>query len=157
MSRQLPLHPYSLIDWIGAVAQPVGDGWAGLAVRPIAPHPLELGKRVWDLARQGASLKDIQAQWLEAGNVSEGESCSWSCEPSRVRWVYVVGDGGFSVLVAACFQSGEGAVSGNHHYRHEPLLFSRLTGSEPDWQQLIELASEIKSGPNACPEQRRAV
>src|SRR5688572_2078276 len=113
--RPLPLHPYSLSDWIGAVAGPVGDGWAGQAVRPIAPHPLELGRRVWELAHNGASLEEIHSRWDGGGDVSEGESCSATCAPSRVRWVYVVGAGAFSVLVAACCTSGEGEVRGSHH------------------------------------------
>jgi hypothetical protein len=151
------LHRYSLIDWIGAVARPNGDGWTGLTVRPIAPHPLELGKRVWELARGGASVDDIQAQWLDGGQASEGESCTESCAPNRVRWVYVIGEGSFSVLVAACFKSGVGVIEGVHHFRHEPLLFTRLADPEPDWQHLIELASDIKRRVDACPEQRRAL
>ena len=152
----LPLHWWSLPDWTGAIARPRGDGWEGFIVPGVAPHPLSLGKLVFEETRQGGDPLAGCPRQLTHRLIEEGE-CADECEPSRVRWVYVVGDVTVTALVAACFESGPGLVSGIHHFRHVPVGSFVRRGPQPDWSAVAYRALELKTGAGACKEQRIAV
>lgn len=147
-------------NWVGAVARPAGDGWRGhrLWVPTLLPHPLALGALVWQLLH--ASSPDACFDSLRvhsAGPALEGAVCSETCAPETIRWVYVLGPQGLSVLAAVCFTEGPGLVDPPHHYRHVALGHYPYRGSEPDWAALIRDVLRLKAGPNACPAQRIAV
>lgn len=151
---RLPLRSWSRFEWEGVVARPAGDGWTGSIVPRIAPHPLSLGRAVFAARGRGAPL-DPPAP--DSDEITEDGECSARCQPPRARWVYVVSDTSLTVLASACFDSGPGMVSDEHHFRHVPVGTFRLDGPEPDWEEIARRALALKTGPSACPKQRIAL
>lgn len=154
----LPLRHFDHFDWVGAVAEPDGDGWTGGVALNIDPHPLSLGREVWRVTQADVPAEAWGFHLQDGWRLQEGHECSIACEPHRVRWVYVLSDDDvFTVLVGACFRSGPGMVSGEHHFRHVAVFSTSIDSAEPDWLRIVRLGLEVKAGPDHCPYQRFGV
>lgn len=168
MQHELPIYGWDFISWTGAIACPIRRGWVGFTVVRVPPHPMSLGKMLWDRIARGESALDHEFS-LHRDTVREQYGCSDSCEPHRVRWVYVISPISIRILAAVCFDSGSGMVRSNtslepgtsrplvHHFRHVNVGTFSLRGPEPDWSAVARQVLHLKTGPEACPAQRIAL
>ena len=148
-------------EWCGVVARSSSTGtapeiWDGYVAREVDPHPLSLGRLIWEHLERlrwdpVKTFDELTADTRHTKPMCQVKNCSALCAPWTVRWVYVLCKDGLAVALTLC--EGDGPT-GETRYRHEYVDFLPYGGEEPDWYGLTVEAWHMKQLPWVPSEER---